>query len=500
MSTANSPGRFGLVVLFLLNSPIVDAYFLNWNANHPRIQPRQTTTSDVAPATTSQSAADRLIENIDRLDESIRDLPNDALKFFNEVGDKIESLESLFGSLIGSSTTSASETAPTYTPPVPSTPLALNYTVNATVSLPSSTAPTPITEPDPIFTILPILESLVPPLTTAATSLPGYGNITSLLAPTAPGSPFAPVISAPNVTTPAFSANVTSVPSYVPSVNSTLELPVFTNTTSPNVANVTSSSIADFTSSALPINVTAIPSYLNATSAPLLTPNATLTGFLAANTSVPVYQTTPPEAPWANSTSAATLHTETFSTTLANTTTTAAPSTLTTIAPPAVSALISNITSVLSLSSYNTTLVAELLSNLTAPTSTPLYHNPGGPIINATASNTTMTLVPATNLLGPLSASLINTTSLAPLSLPTRMPIPIGPLSAARENRTTTTTTTTTSSSESGGAVVLTSAVTSTTTDATGGDVTYVWLSTVTVTTTVVVTPSPGSNGTEARR
>lgn len=485
MSTANSPGRFGLVVLFLLNSPIVDAYFLNWNANHPRIQPRQTTTSDVAPATTSQSAADRLIENIDRLDESIRDLPNDALKFFNEVGDKIESLESLFGSLIGSSTTSASETAPTYTPPVPSTPLALNYTVNATVSLPSSTAPTPITEPDPIFTILPILESLVPPLTTAATSLPGYGNITSLLAPTAPGSPFAPVISAPNVTTPAFSANVTSVPSYVPSVNSTLELPVFTNTTSPNVANVTSSSIADFTSSALPINVTAIPSYLNATSAPLLTPNATLTGFLAANTSVPVYQTTPPEAPWANSTSAATLHTETFSTTLANTTTTA------------VSALISNITSVLSLSSYNTTLVAELLSNLTAPTPTPLYHNPGGPIINATASNTTTTLVPATNLLGPLSASLINTTSLAPLSLPTRMPIPIGPLSAARENRTTTTTT---SSSESGGAVVLTSAVTSTTTDATGGDVTYVWLSTVTVTTTVVVTPSPGSNGTEARR
>lgn len=496
MSPANSPGRFGLVVLFLLHSPLVDAYFLNWNANHPRIQPRQTTTSDVAPATTSQSAADRLIENIDRLDESIRDLPNDALKFFNEVGDKIESLESLFGSLIGSSTTSASETAPTYAPPVPSTPLALNYTVNA-----SSIAPTPITEPNPIFTILPILESLVPPLTTAAsaaTSLPGYGNITSWLAPTAPGSPFAPVISAPNVTTPAFSANVTSVPSYVPSVNSTLELPVFTNTTSPNVANVTSSSIADFTSSALPINVTAIPSYLNATSAPLLTPNATLTSFLAANTSGPVYQTTPHEAPWANSTSAATLHTETFSTTLANTTTTAAPSALTAIAPPAVSALISNITSALSLSSYNTTLVAELLSNLTAPTLTPLYPNPSGPILNATASNTATPLVPATNLLGPLSASLINTTSLAPLSLPTRMPIPIGPLSAARENRTTTTTTTT--SSESGGAVVLTSAMTSTTTDAAGGDVTYVWLSTVTVTTTVVVTPSPGSNGTEARR
>ncbi|KAK7520519.1 hypothetical protein IWZ03DRAFT_438062 [Phyllosticta citriasiana] len=112
------------------------------------LRPRQTAS---APAGASSSTADQLIEDIERLNQTLTDLPEDAYNFLNEVGDKVEALESLFASLLGISTSASSSTPATPSP-----------SASATRSVFNSSSPvlTPAIPTEPFLTILPILESL----------------------------------------------------------------------------------------------------------------------------------------------------------------------------------------------------------------------------------------------------------------------------------------------------------------------------------------------------
>ncbi|KAK8181082.1 hypothetical protein BC567DRAFT_284168 [Phyllosticta citribraziliensis] len=59
------------------------------------LRPRQTAS---APAGASSSTADQLIEDIERLNQTLTDLPEDAYNFLNEVGDKhFDPSHKLFG-------------------------------------------------------------------------------------------------------------------------------------------------------------------------------------------------------------------------------------------------------------------------------------------------------------------------------------------------------------------------------------------------------------------
>ncbi|KAK8162427.1 hypothetical protein BKA80DRAFT_309969 [Phyllosticta citrichinensis] len=112
------------------------------------LRPRQTAS---ALAGASSSTADQLIEDIERLNQTLTDLPEDAYNFLNEVGDKVEALESLFASLLGISTSASSSVA--YATPSPS--------ASASRSVFNSSSPvlTPaIPTNEPFLTILPILD------------------------------------------------------------------------------------------------------------------------------------------------------------------------------------------------------------------------------------------------------------------------------------------------------------------------------------------------------
>ncbi|KAK7523204.1 uncharacterized protein IWZ02DRAFT_433140 [Phyllosticta citriasiana] len=471
------------------------------------LRPRQTAS---APAGASSSTADQLIEDIERLNQTLTDLPEDAYNFLNEVGDKVEALESLFASLLGISTSASSSTPATPSP-----------SASATRSVFNSSSPvlTPAIPTEPFLTILPILESLVPTLSPTLgnstisplnTSLPIASSVNSTSTPVTsflasstpsiqtPNITSTPLVSLPtalNLTTPSLLPSLlTPTPSLANVTTPVVSLPAASNVTTPSLAPVIPSpSLENFTTP-----VVSLPAPSNVTT-PSLAPSPSL-----ANITTPLAS-----LPAASNITAPSLPPIIPSPSLANVTTPLVLPTPSNISTPVVSLSISSPTlgppstgSPLSQSSFSSAPYSNTTRLVIPPYQAPTFsYNPLTP--DSTSVGTvsySSTFTPPVPSLAPFPSSSISQLPLIPvpsssdepfsdyplpslslpspsvngsiLHIPTRMPIPQSALSALNASLATRT-----ANVSYATPIISTSLLSSLVTSVLGGSVTTVYLS-----------------------